>query len=436
MGQAKRLLLGLVCVLGLALSPKVASAATNTNECVADLGGIQACQDTGFLGLPKNLGACCDGVRELAVDRCECNPALDVLLGEEGQKIYDLEPLCRIVQAKKWLPITPRIFRSCKSVNTHKYGCGPSDVQIDAARLQSILAFSSIFQGIDDEQICLDTPAFVERLSVAFQPDIHFTVPYGIGTYHGLEDTAEYLGMAFAGLNHGFWLYDGTVNPAERSRLDVSPDGHDWGQGSTQHGTFLRGAYPYSAYIEQVAHFEGCDTKIKSYDVLPTEGMRDLIEIFTQSADLSTRWGVQDICRYHTQYCAADPSTRQFESEQDCLDYIGSLPLYTEKCGPNRPLAGHSLSCKFKHHLMIPTNPQLHCPHIGKMGGVDPHGNMKCNDDTECSTDQGQASWPPVTEIGAGVPQSVVDIFEDSNIDFENEPFGCAVPTEPREHDH
>ena len=436
MGQAKKLLLGLVCVLGLALSPKLARAATNTNECIADLGGIQACQDVGFLGLPKNLGACCDGVRELAADRCECNPALDLLLGEEGQKIYDLEPLCRFVQPKKWLPITPRIFRSCKPVQTKHYGCEQTDVQIDAARLASILTFSANFRDIDNEQQCFDTPVFVQRLSASFAPGVHFSAPYGIGTYHGVEDTAEYLGMVFAGMNHGFWLYDGSVNPAERSRLEVSADGHTWTQGSTQHGAFLRGQYPYTAYIEQAAKFDGCGTLANSYEVLPGEGMRDLIEIYVQTADLSERWGAADVCRHHTQFCAADPETRQYDSEQDCIDYLSTLPLYTEACGPNRPLAGHSLSCKFKHHFMIPANPQLHCPHIGKMGGVDPHGNLKCNDETECSADQGQASWPPVTEIGAGTPEEIVELFEVSNVGSETEPFGCALPTEPRDHGH
>jgi hypothetical protein len=434
MDRAKRLLQGLVGLAVVAFAPTVALAATNTNECIADLGGIAVCQDAGFLGLPNDLGACCDGIRELAVDRCECSPALDLLLGEEGQKIYELEPLCRLVQPTKWLKVTPRILRGCRSLQTRNYGCEQTDMQIDAARLSSILAFSSIFQDIDNEQICLDTPAFVERLSTVFDPNIHFSVPYGVGTYHGTADVAEYLGMVFAGLNHGFWLYDGAVNPTERARLDVSADGHDWGQGSTQHGTFLRGAYPYTAYIEQVAHFEGCSTVVSSYDVLPLEGMRDLIEIYMQAADLSDRWGVRDICRYHTQFCAADPETKQYDSEEECMEYLGGLPLYTEACGPNRPLAGHSLGCKFKHHFMIPTNPQLHCPHIGKVGGVDPHGHLKCNDETECSADQGQDSWPPVTEIGSGIPVEIVELFEDSNVGFESEPFGCAIPTAEHEH--
>ena len=33
------------------------------------------------LGIPRNLGACCAGVREMIKDQCKCNPVIDVLLG-------------------------------------------------------------------------------------------------------------------------------------------------------------------------------------------------------------------------------------------------------------------------------------------------------------------------------------------------------------------
>ena len=82
-----------VCVVGFA--PAAAFAGTNTNSCIGDFGGIQVCQATNSLGLPNDLQGCCDGVLHLVADRCECNPALDLLLGEKGKRIYELEPICR-----------------------------------------------------------------------------------------------------------------------------------------------------------------------------------------------------------------------------------------------------------------------------------------------------------------------------------------------------
>jgi hypothetical protein len=263
------------------------------------------------------------------------------------------------------------------------------------------------------------------------------SVPYGIGTYKGLHDVAEYLGMAFMGLNHGFWFHDITPDPTKKGRLDVSADGHVWNTGGTSKGNFARGSLPYTdLYLENAIRFEGCSALASDYSVKPTDGLRFVIERIVQAADLSKRWGLEDICRYHTMFCAGNPETEQYASEQECLEYLGSLPLYTEACGQNRPLAGHSISCKLKHHFMIPANPMLHCPHIGPLGMHDPNHHIKCDDEAECSTDQGQASWPPVLAIGASTPADAVSAYAQSNVGFESEPMGCAIPSGEHEHMH
>lgn len=422
--------LGIIPMVSWAWWPAPQPKPTNTNECVANLGGIQVCQQTGLLGLPTNLAGCCAGVRELAKDRCECNPTLDLLLGEEGQQIYQLEALCRIVEPLKWVTVTPRVLRSCAPLQRHDYGCGPNDMEIDAARFQTVLTFGALFNGAANEQACFETPHFEAGLATVFEPDVDFTVPYGIGTYTGITDVAEYLGMAFASLNHGYWLYDLAIDPTKPARLDVSADGKTWHQGSTFGGSFLRGDQPYAdKYQEQEIKFQGCETKVQTFNVVPTQGLRDWVETFVQTAQLSDRWGVKDICRYHTMFCANNPATTQYASEQECIDYMNSLPLYSDACGPNRPLAGNSVTCKFKHHFMIPTHPELHCPHIGKVGIIDPNNKYKCDDVAECSVDQGQVTWPPVQNIGAFTPASVIATYTASNIGAENEPVACAAPS-------
>lgn len=430
LGRLAAVGLGLLPLVSWAWPPAPAPKPTNTNECVADLGGIQACQNTGLLGLPTDLAGCCAGVRELARDKCECNPAVDLVLGTQGQQIYQLEPLCRLVEPLKWLTVTPRVLRSCAPLQRHDYGCQATDMQMDAARLQTIFGFGALFADAANENACFDTPQFETGLSTVFENDVAFTVPYGIGTYTGVTDVAEYLGMAFASLNHGYWLYDLAIDPTKPARLDVSTDGKTWHQGSTFSGSFLRGDQPYTdKYQEQQIAFEGCETKVQTFNVVPTPGLRDWVETFVQTAQLSDRWGVKDICHYHTMYCANDPATRQYASEQECLDYLNSLPLYSNACGANRPLSGNSVTCKFKHHFMIPTHPELHCPHIGPAGSMDPNMHMKCDDAAECSTDQGQAAWPAVTNIGAFTPASVLATYAASNVDAEDEPMACAMPS-------
>jgi hypothetical protein len=234
--------------------------------------------------------------------------------------------------------------------------------------------------------------------------------------------------MTFAALNHGFWTYSSAVDPTKPARLEVSSNGKKWISGSTQSGAFVRDALPYTdEYLEQEVTFEGCEMRGSTFTVVPTTGLRNWVETYVQTADLSKRWGVEDICRYHTEFCAPFDSTRQYASEQECIDYLNGLPLYSQQCGKNRPLADLSMSCKFKHHFMIPTNPGLHCAHIGKQGALDEHDHLKCDDVTECSTNEGQASWPPIIEIGAATPASVVNVFNASNVDYESEPLGCGL---------
>lgn len=421
----------------LGLNARPAFAETNTNQCIRDLGGLTACQDRNALGLPNDLQACCDGVRQLSEDSCHCNPAVDTILGEEGKKIYDLEAICRIAQPKKWDHLTPFFLRKCDAVKTHDYGCEKTDIEIDGARIQDIFKFQEAFENSKDPNICFDTPAFTKHLSTVFTPDINFTVPYGIGTYTGTQNVAEYLGMAFVSLTHGFWLNDTTPDPTKKARLDVSPDGTVWTLGSTAKGDFFRGRLPYTdQYLEQAVQFQGCNTLISNYTVQPTEGLKFVIEKIVQTADRSKRWGIEDICRYHTKFCAGDPETKQYESEQECIDYIRSLPLHSAACGPNRPLSGSSLSCKYKHHFMIPANPKMHCAHIGKKGTIDIDNHLKCDDAAECSTDQGQDSWPAVQNTGEETPEDVVKLFDELNEDYQSEPMGCAIPSEDQGHHH
>lgn len=155
--------------------------------------------------MPSNLDACCTGFIDMVRDHCECNPAIDLLLGVGGDKVYQLEPICRFRQPHKWVSIPLSNLRNCDLIKTHHYGCKESDVQIDAKRLENIFKFIHLFDTAANESSCLDTPRFVQRLGTVFDEEIEVNVPYGIGIYRGYEDVAEYLGIAFSSLNHGFW---------------------------------------------------------------------------------------------------------------------------------------------------------------------------------------------------------------------------------------
>ena len=430
-----------VSILG-SLAVLVSASSEHSNTCVQNLGGILPCSDIGLDGgifsFFQNFGLCCDGLRQIALDKCECNPFVaDGLLGEEGSQLFDLELVCRILQPLNWIFVPWRFFRTCDDVRSvFDYGCDVPDVQIDAERYESLSIFNALFVDTDADEStsCFDTPAFLAGLAEAMVPDAELYVPYGGGYYKGVEDITEYLAIPFNALTHGFWQRNperaGPDKPAGLA-LDEA-DGLTWYIGSTNlAGTYLRYTDPFPEYyVELEILFGECETKVRRYNVLPTVGLAEsLITRFAQTAQFSKRYGIEDICRYHTEYCSGDPATSQYDTEDDCLEFMRSLPLWTEACGRNRAFVGLSLGCKWKHHLMIPTNPPLHCPHIGLPGSADVNGALKCNDEVECvGNDEGQDLWPPLLEIGDETPAERIAVYEQNNIGWEDEPFGCAIP--------
>jgi hypothetical protein len=298
-----------------------------------------------------------------------------------------------------------------------------TDLQLDMQRfLSAIVGFGQVMRpaGLG----CFNLTAMVGGFANIFTEDLEVYAPYGGGVYKGYQDAAEYLGIALTNLNHGFWARDSLG-----SSFGVSADGRTWSLRSLANHVLLRGLYTLeSADTGQDITFRGCETKAHYYEIVATAGLALGIESIVQTAVLSDRWGIKDICRYHTAYCAPNNATKMYDSEQDCLDYMSTLPVYTEACGKNRPLKGRSIGCAWKHHIMLAANPTLHCPHIGPEGTADMNGQYKCDDTYECSEDEGQDEWFDVVAIGDDVPQELIDIFAVSNVGAETEPLPDLCP--------
>lgn len=431
----RNILLLCVTLQQLQTIPMPVLGSPHSNQCIQNLGGILSCGEIGLFNLFSGVvSSCCEGLKDLVVDGCRCNPLIGQLLGPQGKLLSLLQPVCRIVHPLAWLSVP--LWRDCEAVKSYDYGCGVSDAEIDSGRYGSLDFFNGLFKDNQDESKCFDTPAFVDSLREAIREDAVFFVAYGAGYYIGPENIAEYMGIPFASLNHGFWFSNNEQDTTGKKEARFDIEANVWYLGSTRlPGTYYRGTLPYDEhYIEQRIHFEGCETKIAQYIFLGDKGILDgVIVHFAQAAQYSKRYGIEDTCRVHTVFCADNPDTRQYESEQECIDYIRSLPMWTEACGKNRLFGGHSIPCKWKHHLMVPTNPLLHCPHIGKLGVADKNGDLKCDDVAECSQDDGQDSWPPVYDVGNDTPLERIQFIENNNIGYEDEPLGCAIPYPPDE---
>lgn len=224
----------------------------------------------------EQITECCSGVLKLATDKCHCNPAIDEIIGEEGQRVYQLEAVCRLVQPKRWLEISPLFLKKCSDVDTFEYGCKEPDNVIDAARFATIQKFGDIFTKADNDS-CFDTPKITQQLAEVTTENVEFYVPYGAGRYKGYNDVAEYLGLVFDSLTHGFWA-NGKNDNSKTAKLEVSDDGRTWITGSTAvGGTFFNKQIAQEdTYLEQEFSFKGCETKFSDFKVIPTKGFSNL----------------------------------------------------------------------------------------------------------------------------------------------------------------
>lgn len=417
----------------------------NTDTCIVNLGGILPCNDRNAIGLPNNLSSCCNGLRKVVEDGCFCNPTIEVLLGGQKAKFglqYLLQPLCRLIQPLQWILVDDPdsgLIQNCERYETSEYGCDQSDMEIDAGRMNSVLSFGKIFTDTpsNDSSICFSTQGFIDSLEQVGEEPFTTFVPYGVGTYNGFQDSAEYLGLVFSGLNSDYWRAQLIPRMDMPQTLFKSENGTAWTLGGFQRGSFDGPNLPYEAVLAIVKYkFAECKTKFHMLDVQANEGMKFLVERYVNTAMRWDRYGVRNICEIHERYCTG--SLRQYDSFEACVSNMTALPAQDPECGDKLAMSGYSRPCKFKHQWMVATNPSLHCPHIGLVGTLDINGNSKCNAETECTTSDilKSSAWESLDLTRD--PQEAAFVaaqqISDANLPprpasnyTPNWPFGCAV---------
>jgi len=86
-----------------------------------------------------------------------------------------------------------------------------------------------------------------------------------------------------------------------------------------------------------------------------------------------------DTCRVIQQSCVGNNS--QFQDVADCLSYMQKLP--SQACAESA-FQGECKQCKWLHHLMATYKPDVHCIHVGRVGGPDRQGGYLSNS-TACA---------------------------------------------------
>lgn len=71
----------------------------------------------------------------------------------------------------------------------------------------------------------------------------------------------------------------------------------------------------------------------------------------------------QSVCKIHEEYCLGE--NRQYDSYESCTDFFMSIPF-----GKSYALGQDNAICRMLHQEMVPSRPEVHCPHIGPSGGM------------------------------------------------------------------
>ena len=96
-------------------------------------------------------------------------------------------------------------FLSCIAV-TRSFSsipsCSSDEAELAGKRLQTLLALNSVFTSFGASD-AFSLGSFISELGPLVTPEFSLTVPYGAGTYAGLNDAAEYLSLQFSSVNVG-----------------------------------------------------------------------------------------------------------------------------------------------------------------------------------------------------------------------------------------
>jgi len=394
-----------------ASSPDVLSF-TNTNACIELSIKLQNC----LIALDD---ACCIPAQEFRELGCECNQAIEYLTVENdpsgnGQATWEafseaLVPICESNLGRSFAK------PNCNHFKTFRRGCKISDNELEKGRLQSALEFSKPFQSAGLETQCFDLELIQATLYPWVTKDVAADIPYGIGFYQGINDMFEYVGIFWNALNHGTWT-SGAIEPSS-GFIGFANNSMTLDMRALASGGLANNAIPYSELLlSQSYEFRECDTKISRFTVKPDESMAYLAASFHKISSNFDEFGRRDICEYAMKYCTGD--LQQYDSFDACMEYLDTVPDYSPACQPEQKvLSGNSVTCRFKHHFMIPLVPEKHCPHIGQDGNPN-RGNVKhkCEDVYECRG-LPDDSWAPlqVPENGVPLEQEWIDASVASN---------------------
>ena len=119
-------------------------------------------------------------------------------------------------------------FLSCIAV-TRSFSsipsCSSDEAELAGKRLQTLVAFNSVFTSFGASDV-FNLESFLSELGPLVAPEFSLIVPYGFGTYAGLNETAEYRSVTFASVNAGSHSYNFSDTAGVLPALSIEGDAY------------------------------------------------------------------------------------------------------------------------------------------------------------------------------------------------------------------
>ncbi|GMH68075.1 hypothetical protein TrST_g11425 [Triparma strigata] len=218
-----------------------------------------------------------------------------------------------------------------------------------------------------------DQGDFTDQALASIEEDIVMRVP-GLGVYYGDEDALEYaLIMASPEFNNDYHIFLQQMYQMEFLGGDRL---HLLAHMVSAWENFTRVSTPiYDNYY----NYSPCSARIREWNLtfeeLPS-GVNPTFDYFVGGAYTNER-----LCQEVMNDCTGEH--QQFGSVVECVKFYESLPKYDQACldrdnGIDYALQGNTTLCRFLHHFMMHSSPELHCYHVGRGDRPDAHGHFKC----------------------------------------------------------
>lgn len=350
-------------------SPSTAPAPADTTICFNTGLKISLALQSCALGPSQE---CCDALSTFESSNCFCNPLILDLFGLT-QSVAGFAQLGSLCPSPVTLTVSQQ---ACALPNGI---CGIPQWQIDAARIQA----ADIVLSLPIDMSPINITRLRELNAPFITPETTLTLP-ATGQYQGLEDITEYTALANVETTEGLakitnriplFLASSTTTgflTGNNSLLFNLYYDQPWNDPASQPAFSVQG---YGAY--NVTFISPCSPVIRSIELAYPQPVYE----FTGRGAGNYR-GILHLCQTIQSSCTGPQ--QQYESVQECISYMNSIPEVSPMCEANGKFyQGTSVACRFLHSFLASQN-DFHCAHVGKAGTPDPDGKFRCSDVHQC----------------------------------------------------